>query len=61
MNEHRLLLVTPPFTQSNTPYPATPYLKGYFNTVGVVSHQADLGIEVLQDMFTPTFVEPLFW
>ena len=60
MNEHRLLLVTPPFTQSNTPYPATPYLKGYFNTVGVVSHQADLGIEVLQDMFTPAFLEPHF-
>lgn len=60
MNEHRLLLVTPPFTQSNTPYPATPYLKGYFNTVGIVSYQADLGIEVLQDMFTPAFLEPHF-
>ena len=27
----RLLLITPPFTQVNCPYPATAYLKGYLN------------------------------
>ena len=45
------LLLTPPFTQLNTPYPATAYLKGYLNTLGVDSHQADLGIEVILRLF----------
>ena len=26
-----ILLITPPFTQLNTPYPATAYLKGFLN------------------------------
>lgn len=47
----RLLLLTPPFTQLNTPYPATAYLKGYLNTQGVATAQADLGIEVIDRIF----------
>lgn len=42
-----VLFITPPFTQLNTPYPATAYLKGFLNTLGVSSKQADLGIEVM--------------
>ena len=42
-----LLLVTPPFTQLNTPYPATAYLKGFLNTKDIPSFQIDLGIEVI--------------
>ena len=46
-----VLLVTPPFTQLNTPYPATAYLKGFLNTIQVSSFQTDLGIEVMLDLF----------
>jgi len=52
VNKQELLLITPPFTQLNTPYPATAYLKGFLNTIGVVSHQADLGIEVILALFS---------
>ncbi|GAA5033664.1 radical SAM protein [Marivirga lumbricoides] len=47
-----LLLVTPPFTQLNTPYPATAYLKGFLNTKGISSFQVDLGIEVIHQLFS---------
>ncbi|HET7504961.1 MAG TPA: B12-binding domain-containing radical SAM protein [Kofleriaceae bacterium] len=39
----RLLLVTPPMTQLNTPYPATAYLTGFLR-----QHEARLGLEVGQ-------------
>ena len=39
----KLLLVTPPMTQLNTPYPATAYLAGFLR-----EHQARLGLEVAQ-------------
>lgn len=42
-----VLLITPPFTQLNTPYPATAYLKGFLNTKGITSTQVDMGIEVI--------------
>ncbi len=47
-----LLLITPPFTQLNTPYPATVYLKGFLNTKGIASFQMDLGIEVILALFS---------
>jgi hypothetical protein len=50
--ESKVLLITPPFTQLNTPYPATAYLKGFLNTKGMTSHQADLGIEVILALFS---------
>ncbi len=46
-----IFLITPPFTQLNTPYPATAYLKGFLNTRQIISHQADLGIEVTLALF----------
>jgi hypothetical protein len=48
----QVLLLTPPFTQLNTPYPATAYLKGFLNTKNIVSHQADSGIEVILSLFS---------
>jgi radical SAM superfamily enzyme YgiQ (UPF0313 family) len=39
----RVLLVTPPMIQLNTPYPATAYLTGFLRL-----HAADLGLEVTQ-------------
>jgi hypothetical protein len=38
----KTLLVTPPFTQLNTPYPATAYLKGFFDAKGIPTSQCDL-------------------
>ena len=47
----KIFLVTPPFTQLNTPYPGTAYLKGFLNTKKIHSYQADLGIEVTLAIF----------
>ena len=49
--QSKVLFITPPFTQLNTPYPATAYLKGFLNTQQIESHQADLGIEVILALF----------
>ena len=54
------LLITPPFTQLNTPYPATAYLKGFLATKGIEAHQADLGIEVILKVFSRPGFEQLF-
>lgn len=56
----RLLLITPPFTQLNTPYPATAYIKGYLNELGIFSRQADLGIEVILKLFSKSGLEEVF-
>lgn len=55
-----VLLITPPFTQLNTPYPATAYLKGFFNTKGISSFQCDLGIEVTCALFNKAGLQKLF-
>ena len=55
-----VFLFTPPFTQLNTPYPATAYLKGFLNTRGIPSVQADLGIEVTLAIFSRKGLEALF-
>lgn len=54
------LLITPPFTQLNTPYPATAYLKGFLNTKGISSVQMDLGIEVILALFKKSTFKHLF-
>ena len=58
--EAPVLLITPPFTQLNTPYPATAYLKGFFNTKNIATVQADLGIEVTMELFSKKGLEKLF-
>ncbi|WP_396157128.1 B12-binding domain-containing radical SAM protein [Flavobacterium sp.] len=55
-----ILLIIPPFTQLNTPYPATAYLKGFLNTKNISSFQMDLGIEVILDLFSKKGLENLF-
>lgn len=55
-----LFLVTPPFTQLNTPYPATAYIKGFLNTKNISSTQADLGIEVILALFSRKGLKDLF-
>ena len=55
-----VFLITPPFTQLNTPYPATAYLKGFLNTRQIKSFQADLGIEVTLALFSKQGLINLF-
>jgi hypothetical protein len=55
-----LFIITPPFTQLNTPYPATAYIKGFLNTKYITSTQADLGIEVILKMFSRQGLTDLF-
>ena len=55
-----LLLITPPFTQLNTPYPGTAYLKGFLNTKSIDSFQMDLGIEVILKLFNKQTFEEIF-
>ncbi|MFA8434647.1 MAG: radical SAM protein [Marinifilaceae bacterium] len=55
-----IFLVTPPFTQLNTPYPATAYLKGFLNTKNISSFQMDLGLEVILDLFTREGLQKMF-
>ncbi|QNK76196.1 radical SAM protein [Winogradskyella sp. PAMC22761] len=55
-----LLLITPPFTQLNTPYPGTAYLKGFLNTKSIDAFQMDLGIEVILELFTKSTFKEIF-
>jgi hypothetical protein len=55
-----ILLLTPPFTQLNTPYPATAYIKGYLNTIGKKSFQSDLGIKVILRVFSKEGLTKVF-
>ena len=56
----KVLLITPPFTQLNTPYPATTYLKGFLDHQGIDSDQCDLSIELFISIFTQPFIDQLF-
>lgn len=55
-----VLLITPPFTQLNTPYPATAYLKGFLNTRHISCYQIDLGIEVILELFSKQELQNIF-
>lgn len=55
-----VLLITPPFTQLNTPYPATTYIKGFLNTQDISSYQTDLGIEVIHSIFSKDGLKTIF-
>ncbi len=54
------LLITPPFTQLNTPYPATAYLKGFLESKNVPISQCDLSIELFNKVFTKSFIAAVF-
>ena len=56
----KAFLITPPFTQLNTPYPGTANLKGFLNTKNIASFQADLGIEVILKLFSKQGLVDLF-
>jgi hypothetical protein len=47
-----VLLITPPLTQLNTPYPASSVLKGFLQDKGYKVNHADLGIDLINTLFT---------
>lgn len=55
-----VLIITPPFTQINTPYPASAYLKGFLNQKHIQSVQADLGLEVILKIYSVSGLNALF-
>ncbi|MCH7411254.1 radical SAM protein [Belliella sp. DSM 111904] len=55
-----VLLITPPFTQLNTPYPATAYIKGFLNTIEIGSFQSDLGLNVILRIFSKACLKRVF-
>ena len=56
----KTLLITPPFTQLNTAYPATAYIKGFLDSKGVHTTQLDLSIELFTAVFTHEFIDAIF-
>lgn len=56
----KVLLITPPFTQLNTTYPATTYLKGFLDSKNIATNQCDLSIELFTKIFTKDFIALIF-
>ncbi len=56
----RVLLLIPPLTQLNTPYPSTAYLTGFLQSRGIKAEQADLGIEMVLRLFSPEGLRNVF-
>ena len=48
--KRKILLLTPPLLQTNSPYPATMHLAGWLNRQGVAWEQRDLSIKVVRDI-----------
>ncbi len=48
----KVLLILPPLTQFNTPYPSTAYLTSYLEKAGHEVNQVDLGLELILKIFS---------
>ena len=55
-----ILLLIPPLTQLNTPYPATAYLTGFLRQQGIPSQQGDLGLDMVLKIFSEKGFSELF-
>ncbi len=55
-----LLLITPPFIQLNTPYPATACLKGFLQEQGFEVAQFDLSLACILEMLTADGLRKMF-
>lgn len=55
-----ILLIQPPLTQLNTPYPAIMHLTGFLRSRGIDAQQADLGIELIDRLFTRQNLSKIF-
>ncbi len=60
MTSQRVLLVIPPLTQLNTPYPSITYLTGFLQSRGIQAEQADLGIEMVLRLFSADGLRSVF-
>lgn len=60
MSSPAALLLIPPLTQLNTPYPSTAYLTGFLRSRGVAVSQADLGIEMVLLLFSRPGLRSVF-
>ena len=56
----KILFITPPFTQLNTAYPATAYLKGFLETHDISVNHFDLSIELFTSIFSSDFLKSIF-
>ncbi|WP_310394396.1 radical SAM protein [Hymenobacter sp.] len=56
----RILLLTPPLTQLNTPYPATAYIKGFLGGRGYAVTQADMGLQLVLRLFSVAGLQQVF-
>lgn len=55
----KILLITPPLLQPNTPYAATPLLTGWLNAIGHDAVQADLSLALLLRLFSREGIDAL--
>ncbi len=60
MPTRSILLLIPPLTQLNTPYPSTAYLTGFLRSRGYAAAQADLGIEMMLGIFSRPGLQNVF-
>ncbi len=60
MSSPSVLLIIPPLTQLNTPYPSTAYLTGFLWSHGYCTHQADVGIEMVLALFSQSGLTRVF-
>src|SRR5687767_10438625 len=56
----RVLLLIPPLTQLNTPYPSTAYLTGFLRSHRIEAFQADIGIDMVLRLFCRSGIQALF-
>ena len=55
-----ILFILPPLTQLNTPYPSITHLTGYMRSRGFEAEQMDLGIELINRLFTKVELSRVF-
>jgi len=55
-----ILLITPPLTQLNTPYPGTAYLNYFLRSQGYLASQLDLGLDLILKLFSSSGLEQVF-
>ncbi len=60
MKKSDLLIVTPPLTQLNAPYPASMYLSAFLKSKGFIVHQYDLSIDLIEHIYSSDFLGAVF-
>jgi len=58
--QSKVLFITPPFTQLNTAYPASSYLKGFLEVHNIIVPHCDLSIELFTSIFKGDLLRSIF-